>query len=71
MPQLKPLKPSRRARVGLYSAGLQAYWDQFPGLRERLLAYGHLSSSGCRPGARCITSVWSIRKVRGAPLVSG
>ena len=26
-------------RIGLYSAGLRAYWDQFEGLRERLLGY--------------------------------
>ena len=26
-------------RIGLYSAGLHAYWDQFRGLRERLLGY--------------------------------
>ena len=28
-----------RPRVGLYSVGLQAYWAQFPGLRERLSEY--------------------------------
>ena len=30
-----PLKP----RIGLYSAGLHAYWDQFAGLRDCLLGY--------------------------------
>ena len=34
------LKPTKRARIGLYSAGLHAYWAQFPGLRDRLEAYG-------------------------------
>ena len=34
------LKETKRPRVGLYSSGLQAYWAQFPGLRERLLEYG-------------------------------
>ncbi|THF74309.1 L-fucose/L-arabinose isomerase family protein [Cohnella fermenti] len=34
-----PIKPARKARIGLYSVGLQAYWAQFPGLRERLLDY--------------------------------
>lgn len=29
----------KKARIGLYSAGLHAYWDQFAGLRERLLGY--------------------------------
>ncbi|MDQ1908988.1 L-fucose/L-arabinose isomerase family protein [Paenibacillus sp. GD4] len=30
----------KKARIGLYSVGLRAYWDQFPGLRERLIEYG-------------------------------
>ena len=37
---LSPIKPARKARIGLYSTGLHAYWDQFPSLRERLLGYG-------------------------------
>jgi L-arabinose isomerase len=40
MAALTPIKPPRRPRVGLYSVGLRAYWDQFPGLRERLAGYG-------------------------------
>lgn len=36
-----PLKPPQRARIGLYSVGLQAYWTQFPGLAERLTEYGN------------------------------
>jgi L-arabinose isomerase len=30
---------SQRRRVGLFSAGLDAYWDQFGGLKERLEGY--------------------------------
>ena len=30
----------RKARVGLYTTGLKAYWPQFKGLRERLEGYG-------------------------------
>lgn len=37
---LSPIKPSKRARIGLYTIGLEAYWNQFPGLKERLLEYG-------------------------------
>ena len=37
---IDPIKPSKRARIGLYSAGLHAYWDQFPGLHDRLIEYG-------------------------------
>ncbi|WP_141506198.1 L-fucose/L-arabinose isomerase family protein [Paenibacillus luteus] len=40
MAGLQAIKPSKRPRIGLYSVGLRAYWDQFPGLRERLMAYG-------------------------------
>src|SRR5689334_10703838 len=40
MSSLTPIKPARRPRIGLYSIGLRAYWDQFPGLRERLIGYG-------------------------------
>jgi L-arabinose isomerase len=40
MPTLSQIKPARRPRIGLYSLGLRAYWEQFPGLRERLIGYG-------------------------------
>ncbi|QGH32992.1 arabinose isomerase [Gracilibacillus salitolerans] len=36
----KEIKPKKRARVGLYSIGLDVYWKQFKGLRERLEGYG-------------------------------
>ncbi len=36
---LQPIKPGKKARVGLYSVGLRAYWNQFPGLKERLTGY--------------------------------
>ena len=29
----------KELKVGLFSVGLEAYWPQFPGLRERLLGY--------------------------------
>ena len=37
---LEAIKPIKKARVGLYSVGLKAYWDQFPGLRDRMVEYG-------------------------------
>lgn len=40
MSTLNPVKPAKKPRIGLYSIGLRAYWDQFPGLRERLIDYG-------------------------------
>ena len=33
------LKKTKRARIGLYSAGLKAYWNQFAGLEDRLKGY--------------------------------
>lgn len=30
----------KKARIGLYTAGLKAYWPQFEGMRERLEEYG-------------------------------
>lgn len=39
MEQLKKLKEAKKARIGLYSVGLQAYWDQFEGLKDCLLGY--------------------------------
>src|SRR5581483_6358411 len=32
-------KPKYKLRVGLFGIGLQAYWDQFPGLEDRLKGY--------------------------------
>ncbi|MDQ0058507.1 L-fucose/L-arabinose isomerase family protein [Paenibacillus harenae] len=40
MTSISAIKPSKKARIGLYSVGLRAYWEQFPGLRERLTEYG-------------------------------
>ncbi|MFC4599893.1 arabinose isomerase [Cohnella hongkongensis] len=40
MSGMQAIKPPRKARIGLYSVGLRAYWEQFPGLRDRLLEYG-------------------------------
>lgn len=40
MQTLAPIKPIKNGRVGLYTIGLQAYWEQFPGLKERIIEYG-------------------------------
>ena len=37
---LPPVKPTRRARIGLYSIGHPHYWVQFTGLLDRLVGYG-------------------------------
>lgn len=36
---INDLRMSRRARVGVFGIGLEAYWTQFPGLKERLNGY--------------------------------
>ena len=39
MRSLKRLKDIKRARIGLYSAGLYTYWEQFEGLYDCLTEY--------------------------------
>ena len=41
MNTIEKLKKPARARIGLYSAGLHAYWAQFKGLKECLDGYNH------------------------------
>lgn len=45
MSKIEAFKPVKKARVGLYSVGLKAYWSQFEGLRERLVHYGRFIES--------------------------
>lgn len=33
--------PKTQAKIGIFGIGLAAYWDQFPGLKERLEGYQH------------------------------
>lgn len=40
MGEIQRLKPIKKARIGLYTAGLKTYWNQFEGLRDRLVGYG-------------------------------
>lgn len=45
MSVIEALKPVKKARIGLYTVGLKAYWGQFDGLRERLVNYGRFIES--------------------------
>ena len=36
---LRKIKSPKKARIGLYSVGLKAYWAQFPGLYDCLMEY--------------------------------
>ncbi len=38
---MNKLKATKKARIGIYTMGLKHYWEQFTGLRERLLGYGN------------------------------
>ena len=37
---MEKLKAVRKARIGIYTMGLKAYWNQFQGLHDRMLEYG-------------------------------
>lgn len=39
MDKLQKIAEVRKPKIGLYSVGLKAYWQQFPGLKECLLGY--------------------------------
>lgn len=45
----------KNLRIGLFGIGLDAYWPQFPGLKERLESYVHLVSQKLgRPGVEIV-----------------
>ena len=37
---MEKIKAVKKARIGIYTMGLKAYWNQFTGLHERLIEYG-------------------------------
>lgn len=44
-----------KLRIGLFGIGLEAYWPQFEGLRERLTGYiGQVASQLARPGVQVV-----------------
>lgn len=46
---------AHKMRVGLYSTGLDTYWPQFPGLKERLAGYNeYLAARLVRPGVEVV-----------------
>src|SRR5579875_3929394 len=48
--------PATRARIGLFSIGLAAYWPQFPGLKERLEGYGRYVAERIAPWADIVSA---------------
>jgi L-arabinose isomerase len=46
-----------RARVGVFGIGLHAYWEQFPGLKQRLEGYqGEVEARLCDAGAEVVST---------------
>jgi L-arabinose isomerase len=44
-------------KIGLISIGLDTYWPQFPGLREKLGAYSHhIATQAARPGVEIVSA---------------
>ena len=37
---MEKIKPVKKARIGIYTMGLKAYWSQFPTLHDRMIEYG-------------------------------
>ena len=38
---MEKLKAVKKARIGIYTMGLKAYWSQFAGLHDRMIEYGN------------------------------
>lgn len=48
---------SERSRIGVFGIGLAAYWDQFPGLKERLTGYQrHVESKLAEMGVDVVSA---------------
>lgn len=45
------IKETPKAKVGIYTVGLKAYWPQFPGLRERIIEYVNFIAKKLEPFA--------------------
>ncbi|WP_203248066.1 L-arabinose isomerase family protein [Sporosarcina beigongshangi] len=58
----------KKAKIGLYSTGLNTYWEQFPGLKERLIEYGSFIESKLSQNAEVFNFglIDSIEKGRAA-----
>ncbi len=43
--RMKKIKEAKTAKVGIYTMGLQCYWTQFEGLKDRMMEYGRFIAS--------------------------
>jgi L-arabinose isomerase len=48
---------SHSVRIGLFSIGLDAYWPQFPGLRERMTGFNGRIADRLQSAGACVTNV--------------
>ena len=55
---IERMKPRLKARAGLYTTGHPTYWEQFEGIRERLLGYGQFIAD--RLGPDCDVKYFGI-----------
>jgi len=46
MSKLTDIKAIKKPRIGLYTIGLRAYWEQFEGLKDRMIEYGQFLEKG-------------------------
>jgi len=57
MPYYTDVSPPTPLRLGLFGIGLDAYWPQFPGLKERLEGYlGGVAGRLARPGVEIVNA---------------
>lgn len=57
MPYYAGVSPPTPLRLGLFGIGLDAYWPQFPGLKERLEGYlGRVAGKLARPGVELVNA---------------
>ncbi|MGQ9731256.1 MAG: L-arabinose isomerase family protein [Candidatus Zipacnadales bacterium] len=55
-PEYDPLGRTRSGKVGVFSVGLDVYWPQFPGLKERLLAHAATFAARLREAGVTVVS---------------
>ncbi len=61
----------QRAKVGVFGIGLDAYWEQFDGLKERLEGYQHSVEERMDNGRRSSPQASWIPPRRLTPPVGG
>jgi L-arabinose isomerase len=59
-------RPARRARVGILGIGLEAYWAQFDGLKERIEGYQRRVEDRVRELGADVVSAGLVDTARGA-----